>query len=112
MAYDKISQRLDRIEKELRDLRDHLVKEDTGEIHSSELNEARNGLSAIDTRILEDEAAKKAALLHKQGLSYFQIALQICPARDNPSHHCGRKCATQLRKAAKPYLTTRRSAAG
>lgn len=106
MADDEIIERLERIEKELSDLKDYLVKADAQEIRSSELKEVRNGLSAIDTRIIETEAAQKAALLHKQGLSYIHIALQVCPARNNPGHHCGKDCASRLRKAAKPYMAT------
>jgi hypothetical protein len=44
---------------------------------------------------------EKARALKMRGLSYGQIALQICEKRAQEGHECDRKCADRIRQRAK-----------
>ena len=53
------------------------------------------------------ELGRNAARLRRGGLTYGQIARQLCPLKNAQGHHCGRRCADRIRQAAKPYLKRR-----
>jgi hypothetical protein len=50
------------------------------------------------------QLGQEAAKLHKEGLTYGQIALRLCPRKTEPGHRCGKNCADRIRQAAKAYL--------
>lgn len=47
---------------------------------------------------------QEAAKLRMDGLTYGQIALQLCPKRKKSRHKCNKACADRIRQAAKIYL--------
>jgi len=47
---------------------------------------------------------QEAAQLHKEGLTYGQIARQLCPRKKQAGHWCGKRCADRIRQAARAYL--------
>jgi hypothetical protein len=50
------------------------------------------------------QLGQEAARLRKEGLTYGQIALRLCPRKAEPGHRCGKNCADRIRQAAKAYL--------
>jgi hypothetical protein len=48
---------------------------------------------------------KKAAALREKGLTYGEIALQLCTERTDRHHRCGgKRCADRIRQEANEYL--------
>jgi hypothetical protein len=52
-----------------------------------------------------ERRGQQAAKLHKEGLTYGQIASRLCPKRQCKGHHCVKKCADRIRQEAKSYET-------
>jgi hypothetical protein len=46
---------------------------------------------------------KLASELHEQGLTYGEIALQLCPRRTERHHRHSKKCADRIQQEAKDY---------
>ena len=91
----------------------------TGEYFDSELSPATSGWWAekeAKTSAQHEFHAiaqippdgRQAASLYEQGLTFRQIALQLCPQRSDRGHQCGRRCARRVRQAAERYLSASR----
>ena len=108
----KVEAQLEGIDQRLRDIL-HAERLPSIAEHSAEegtsfpnIKDVGDGLLEIDSRISEAEAGRRAAQLYEEGLTYGEIALQLCSERKNHSHHCGKICARRIRHAAKPYLSS------
>jgi len=58
-------------------------------------------------RPVEDEAereGREAARLRNEGLTFGQIARQVCRYRGRPGHRCKKPCADRIRQAHQSYL--------
>lgn len=50
-----------------------------------------------------EREGREAAKLRKDGLTFGQIARQVCRYRSKPTHHCKKKCADRIRQTVKQY---------
>jgi hypothetical protein len=100
-----IGARFDQVEQELLDATAKVENSMTSDV-SAAVEEIGGGLGEIDERIAWTEIGKEAAVLYEQGTTYLQIALQLCPERAKLGHHCGKVCASRIRQASRPFLST------
>lgn len=53
------------------------------------------------------EQGRKAAKLFDKGLTGGEVALQLCPYKNDRGHRCNKLCADRLRHNARPYLSSK-----
>jgi hypothetical protein len=50
-----------------------------------------------------ESRGQQAAKLHSEGLSYRDIAKELCPEKGHKGHKCKKKCADRIRQNAEAY---------